>query len=83
MEIEELQKRLRECLVAQGKNLNEALKLHNKLNDYIIENGITFEIEETIDSTLEKINNYELFDKKISEHIKLLKKEIEELNINI
>ncbi len=86
MELNERKNRLEECLEAQRlaarDNLKEALKRHRELNEYIQENGITSKTEEKIENTLKLNEIYETFDKKLSEYIDLLKKEIEELTQN-
>lgn len=82
MNLDELKKRLEEYFDAQKKNekvyLKETLKHHQKLNEFIQKNGITPKTDEMISSTLEIIEIYESFNKKLTEDIQKLKKDIED-----
>ncbi len=83
MNLAELQKRLEECFVSQRENekvyLKEALMCHQKLNEFIQENGESPEIEKKITETLEIIKIYESFDEKILTYIESLNKEIDQM----
>jgi len=82
-ELQEKQKRLQEYIDARRENekvyLKEALKLHQKLNEFIQVNGITTKTEEKMNNTLEIIEIYDSFVKKLTQYIDRLKKDIEEI----
>ncbi len=86
MNLTELQERLEECFDAQRKNekayLEDAIKLHPKLTDYIVKNGIDSEAEKKIDVILQIKEMYESFDNKITTYIKNLTAEIEKKSNN-
>ncbi len=83
MNLDELQERLEECFDAQRENekvyLKDALKLHQKLNEFIQLNGVTPKTEEMISESLEIIEIYNSFDKKLTKHIETLKNNIEKI----